>query len=89
MLARGGAQIEQPGFDPVKHGRIMVQRLGRAGQPVFGLARLDHRAVQGGQRLAQQRMFARDPVQPPRRAAQGSQGRIRSGPQVLQFGEIA
>ena len=45
----------------------MAQRLGGAGELVFRLARLDHRAVERGERFGQQRMLAGDPVEPPRR----------------------
>jgi hypothetical protein len=37
VLARGGAQVEQAGLDPVEQGRVMSQRLGSGGQLVFGL----------------------------------------------------
>ena len=89
VLARSGAQFEQPRFYPVERLRIVAERFACADQLVLRLARLDHRAVERGQRFGQQGMLSGDPVQPPRRAAQGRQRRIRSGPQVLQFREIA
>ena len=89
VLARGGAQIEQAGLDTIEHLRIVAERFGGAGQAVLRLPRLDHRPVERPQRLGEQRMLAGDAVEPAGGAAQRGQRRIRSGPEVLQFGEIA
>ena len=89
MLACHRAQFEQARLDPVEPLGIVGQRLGGPRELVLGLARLDHCAIERGQRLAQQRMLGSDPVEPPRRAAQARQRRIGSGPQVLEFGKVA
>ena len=88
VLAGRGAQIEQARLDAVERQGIVRQRLGRALQAVLGLARLDHRTVQRFHRLAQQRVLASDPLEPPRRAAQGRERRVRALPQVLQRDEV-
>ena len=89
MLAGQRAQFEQPRLGRIERFGIVHQRLGRRRQLVLGFARLDHRAVERRQRLGQQRMFGRDPVEPPRRHPQRSERRIRTLPQMPQFLEIA
>ena len=66
----------------------MGQRLGGALQLVLGLARLDHRAVERRQRLRQQFVLARDPVELAGRAAQAGDRRVRARPQVLQVRQV-
>ena len=58
--------------------RIEGQRIGGAGDPVLGLARLDHRAVERRQRFAEQRMIGGSALDPPRRLAQAARARLRS-----------
>ncbi len=53
MLARRRTQIEQPRFDAIEQLRIVSQRVHRRHDQPFGLARLDHRAIERGQRFGQ------------------------------------
>ena len=46
VLAREAPDIEQPRLDAFETVRIEDHRIGGAGDPVLGLARLDQRAVQ-------------------------------------------
>ena len=89
VLAGDRAQLEQPRLGGVERGGIVIERFGGALQPLLGLARLDHRAVERGERLGQQRMLLGDPVEPPRRHAQRRQRRVRAFPDMAQFLEIA
>ena len=89
VLARQRAQFEQPRFGGIERGGVVDQRLGGGLQLFLRLARFDHRAVERAQRFGQQRMFGRDPVEPPCCHAQRCERRVRAFPQMPQFLEIA
>ena len=70
MLARQRRECRTAAPRPPRAGPDrMRQRLGGAGDLVLGLAGLDQRPVERGQRLGQQRMVGGDPLDPPRRLA--------------------
>ena len=83
------AQFEQPRLDAVELGGLERQRLGRLLQPLLGLARLDHRAVERRERLGEQGMLVADPVEPSRGGAKLRERGIRAVPDEPQRLEVA
>ena len=67
----------------------MDQRLGGFLQLFLGLGRFEDRPVERTQRLGQQLVLARDPVEPPGGGAQLAQRRVRTFPDMAQFLKIA
>ncbi len=84
MLAGQRADVEQPRFDLFEPRRVERQGVGRAGDAVFGVARLDHRAVERCQGLGQQGMVGRAALDPPRRLAQQRDGALRPAEQFVE-----
>ncbi len=87
MLAGERADVEQTALDCFQPRRVERHRLGRALDALLGLARLDHCPIECGQRLAQQRVLGRTPLDPARRAAQLRQGPVRAAEQLVETGE--
>ncbi len=67
----------------------MQQRLGARRSDILRFARLDHCAVERGQRFCQQGVLARNPVEPARGGAQGGERTVGPFPDMAQFLQIA
>ena len=87
VLARQPANVEQPRLDRLQPRRVERQRLGGAGDLVLGLAGLDHRPVEAGQRLGQQRMVGGAALDPPGRLPQLCQRPFRAAEQLVEPGQ--
>ncbi len=87
VLAGEPANVEQPRFDLVEPPRVERQGVGRAHDPVLGLAGLDQGAVERRQRLAEQGMVGGAALDPPGRLAEQRQRALRPAEQLVQPGQ--
>ncbi len=87
VLARQRADVEQSRLGLLEQRRIGSQLIGRAGDPVLGLARLDQRAVERCQCVGEQLMVGGAALDPPRRLAQPRDRTIRSAEQLVESGQ--
>lgn len=70
VLARHRTQFEQPRLCRLQPLGIIFHRAHGFVQFRLGVVGVDNRAIKAGERFGKQRMVAREPVEPPRRAAQ-------------------
>ncbi len=88
VLAGERTQFEQAGLDPVEFGGIVLQGFGGGLQSLLRLARLDHRPVETGQRLCQQRMLLGYAVEPAGGTAHLRERCVGAIPEGAQFFEV-
>ena len=84
VLASEATDVEQPRFDQLEPRRIERQRIGRARDLVFCIARFDQRPVERRQRFGEQGMVGGAALDPPAGLTQKSKRALRAAEQLIE-----